>query len=351
MAILGSMKNKVASLTSSRAIAALLVVIFHFGLNVWPFESLQKFFTGGNYAVSFFFVLSGFVMVYTYEYKEIKFGSYFKKRLARIVPVYLLALVLFIILPLYSWAVLDTDLPENFSINLLLHLTFLQTFIPGHALTLNVPAWSLSIEMFFYVLFPFLLIWYRNNRISFLRMSIAVFIISQAIHLGLIAYYNGNTTSAVHDLIYYFPIWHINEFLFGMCGLYFFQRMPAILFRSTTLPTLVVVLLITYVPRSISLHNGLLAPFFLLIILSMLRKERRLMKWAPLVFLGEVSYGIYILQLPIYNYIKLCNDNILHLNNAVFFWVYLGVLIVIATISYYFIETPIRRRILAYVKK
>lgn len=76
--------NRIDQLTFIRFIASLLVVIFHFGRNIPPFnyDILKSFFDRGNISVSFFFILSGFVMVVAYGNKGIISPfSFFKKRL------------------------------------------------------------------------------------------------------------------------------------------------------------------------------------------------------------------------------------------------------------------------------
>src|SRR5436190_9360336 len=90
------MKPQINALTATRAFAAIMVFIHHYGYNLFPFSLCEKLFHSGNIAVSYFFVLSGFVLYISYREKDISYLDYLKRRVARIAPVYWLALALFV---------------------------------------------------------------------------------------------------------------------------------------------------------------------------------------------------------------------------------------------------------------
>lgn len=90
---------RIEQLTFTRFIAAIAIVIFHFGKESYLFNSdyVSFIFRQAHLGVSYFFILSGFVMIIAYgNKKNINFIEYIKNRLARIYPVYLLAIVLFL---------------------------------------------------------------------------------------------------------------------------------------------------------------------------------------------------------------------------------------------------------------
>lgn len=84
-------------LTFTRFLAAIAIVIFHYGGSAFPFQTpiLKSLFSNANVGVSFFFILSGFVMMIAYgaRQSEINFREYFINRFARIYPIYFLALI------------------------------------------------------------------------------------------------------------------------------------------------------------------------------------------------------------------------------------------------------------------
>jgi peptidoglycan/LPS O-acetylase OafA/YrhL len=156
----------IPQLNALRFLAAILVVVFHFGRWSQPFNtSLSGYSMTMNLAVSFFFVLSGFIMVIIY--KNLKtfswsgLWSFYKKRARRIFPLYIIALILVSV----ECFLIKNVTPQGFSLKYFFeNLFFLQSWIPKDALTLNFPGWSLSVEMFFYLLFPFLLpLFYPKN--------------------------------------------------------------------------------------------------------------------------------------------------------------------------------------------
>jgi peptidoglycan/LPS O-acetylase OafA/YrhL len=65
----------------------------------------------------------------------------------------------------------------------------------------------------------------------------------------------------------------------------------------------------------------------------------------PLVHLGEISYGIYILQLPIYMLVAALNTRYIHMTPPFLFISALAVLIVAAALSYRYVEHPLREMI------
>lgn len=210
MLLIKNKKNimRLESLTFFRFIAAIIVVSFHFGketsLPLW----LGTTVVSGAQMVTFFFVLSGFVMMVAYDQRESgSVTDYYVSRFARIVPVYLLALSSFLFV--YS------D-PSGW----FLSLTMMQAWVSPYPLLPNVPGWSLSVEVFFYLLFPWLLLLLQRHRVSgwlMLLAALLVYVLTQAVLSRLIQtdIYQGGP-SFIHDLIFFFPLSHLCSFLLGM---------------------------------------------------------------------------------------------------------------------------------------
>ena len=148
------------ALTGIRFFAASLVFAAH--ITYLPgMAQLPSFLNIGGFGVAVFFVLSGFILTYNYARlfsSGVSFGNYaifIWDRLAKICPLYLLTLLLAIPIELvghhrvWSWGAL------------VMQLTFLQCILPLDHLRstdhFNVPGWSISCEMFFYLLAPFLI--------------------------------------------------------------------------------------------------------------------------------------------------------------------------------------------------
>jgi len=174
-------------ITFTRFIAALTVVFFHYGQNIFPanISFLFENITAGPIAVGYFYVLSGFIMAIAYYQADpnkqipISKKKYWVARFARIYPVYLLALLIIVAAKYKTLADDWATLP--------LHLFLLQSWIPGYPITLNTPGWSLSVEAFFYLCFPFLLFWiYKYKAKSLVIFSIIFWIATQFVLLNLL---------------------------------------------------------------------------------------------------------------------------------------------------------------------
>ncbi|RYE25714.1 MAG: acyltransferase [Sphingobacteriales bacterium] len=337
------MKHRIEALTTTRAIAALLVVVFHYGCTIYPFNLQEHFFRQGNLAVGYFFVLSGFVMYLSYVAKEVSFGEFIKRRLARIWPLYVTALLLAIAYPLYQHFFHSALLWDNYGRSILLNLSLLQAYIPGYALSVNSPGWSLSVEMFFYLLFPVFLNIARKKPKRFVWLAVTIYIISQIAHLWMTSTLTPQPNTLLHEFIFYHPLFHLNQFLLGICGAMYLRHCKVKYAGFVSLASVAAVILcMNYMPGVISMHNGLIDPLYLVLIISIASLKRTPLAFAPLVFLGEISYGIYILQAPLHFYFIRWNMKYGYLSETTSFFCYLLLLTAAATICYYLIERPLR---------
>jgi peptidoglycan/LPS O-acetylase OafA/YrhL len=359
--------KRIESLTVIRFIAALIVVVFHYGENTEIVKHASPFIVSGPQMVSLFFVLSGFVMIVAhYDKSNETFTSYYMKRIARIVPVYVLALI-----PIYFFSQAKNKIPA-----LLLSLTFVQSWFPPYPLALNSPAWSLSVEAFFYLTFPLALLGIRKGGISWksmMALSFLLYCFTQAILSNLLGaeFYRG-FPSPSHDLIHYFPLAHYCSFLLGISGGLLYLKRPDWFNRDGFLPfaMLISTAVLTYFalqkPNIISRIAGFPPAYessfysflFLLLILSLAHSRNivtKIMSTSFFVLLGESSYSLYILQKPVhYIYAKYISGHLAIGDPDVDFYVFIFLLVCAAIASYYSIEKPGKRLILGiydYAKK
>ena len=339
---------RIEQLTFPRFVAAISIFVYHYGKNIFPFnlEYSGFLFKQANVGVSFFFILSGFVMIIAYHnYKKIGFLEFVKRRFARIYPVYLLAIVLYFIY------LLARRMPLDYT-GLILNLTMIQSWFPGYALSFNTPGWSLAVEFFFYATFPFLFNYlYKNSTLKKLTIPIIlIFVISQVVHHWLmVSPFNSGYPSKSYDFIFYFPLMHWSEFLIGnLAGLFFIQHRINRNFDWHIISLVLLYAIILRFDTIISYHNGMMAFIFVPLILLIAYNNgliTRTMTLSIPVFLGEISYSIYILQKPIYRWIKAIMLYFDMDNPTMIFYTALIVLIAASALSYHFLETPIRDRI------
>lgn len=339
---------RIEQLTFTRFIAALSIVVFHYGQNVFPFNlNIGSFlFKQAYVGVSYFFILSGFVMIIAYGNKnKIAYGDYIKRRFARIYPVYFLAIVILFIYLLAFKQPIDYK-------GLFLNFTMTQSWFPGYALSFNTPGWSLAVEMFFYISFPLLFnLFYKKYSLNKLILPILlVFIVSQlALHsLTSQSFYQGYPSKS-HDFIFYFPLMHFSEFLIGnLAGLFFIKGIKKRNYDLLIIGLIIILYFWLKFNSTFNFHNGMLAFVFVPLIVLISSNNgilTNVSKGKIFVFLGEISYGIYILQKPIYAWV---NDIMYYFNignPTRNFYAALFTLIIFSAVSYKLIEGPLRRKI------
>lgn len=157
------MRKQLDALTGVRALAAAWVVLLHIAL-LTPVllpevPVVSRFIGGGNLGVDIFFMLSGFIIAYTYLDKlkkpapgEVK--RFLWLRVARIYPVhFVMLMVVLAMLIVTTMLGMPPDDDRRFSVlSFVMNLFMLQAVPP--ALAWDDPAWSISTEFFAYLAFP-----------------------------------------------------------------------------------------------------------------------------------------------------------------------------------------------------
>lgn len=346
---------KINTLTFYRFLAASIVVLFHYGRDTFLVSLAPGFLTAGPEMVSFFFVLSGFVMVVAYWDRKFSPSRYYRARLVRILPAYFLAFLAALFLETASYS------KRAVVINAL----FLQAWLPPYPLSINGPSWSLSVEMFFYLMFP-LLLWFLKSRTiratRFMLAAIGIWIFTQIILANLLnsSFYKP-FPSIPHDLIFYFPLSHFSTFLLGVAGGYFYldKRQPEVpkkwpiglgvmiagvlIFTSLNHESAIRDLL----HQSLPFGAGFFAPLFLiLILLTSIASQGSFVSGLGnkgFVLLGDASYAIYIFQRPFHQLFDAYVLPYLGLSGDPAFYFYFFCLTLFSIAVLLFVEKPIKR--------
>ena len=353
--------KRVDSFQFLRFLAALSVIFYHYGQGIWLSKTFHLFVFNGPRMFSLFYVLSGFVLTVSHIKRNIaNLRDYYVSRIARIVPVYMVALFLSALL---SGSVSITAL--------FLNLTFLQAWFPPYPLSINSPAWSLSVQAFFFFIFPFILSAIQKNNLSWQKfglIALVFYVFTQAIISNLMSadFYTG-FPSPSHDLIYYFPLPHLCSFILGMAGGYLYASRPEWYNKPGYLPLFALIgaiainFLILQYPDNLQSIAGFPLVYgasfnplpYLLLILGLAYSQSFITRAMALPFLeklGEISYSLYILQQPIET---LYREHILtHIAGLIkiipdgSFYIYVLLLILISFGSLYCIEKPGKKLIL-----
>ena len=216
-----------APLTSLRFFAALMIFVFHlYSWNFAPSPRVKALAPGMFQGVSFFFVLSGFVLTHAYLGRDVSKRDFYRARIARIVPLHIACtLLLLALLPLPFACNLNLSASAALA-TFALKLTLLDAWVPTRAalMSWNSVSWSLSVEMAFYAVFPWLLVLMARRPLATLSaaaaLSAAVF--AAGLSLPLESVDSGQIT--LLDLYGYWPLARGFEFALGMAAYLFWRR-------------------------------------------------------------------------------------------------------------------------------
>lgn len=305
---------EIRSLTGLRAVAALGVYFHHFGNPPGFPNRLSNLQNNGGFGVSFFFVLSGFVLTLTYAKSDLNLRTYFVKRISRIFPIYWFGLSL-----AFVFVSLDSlDFGKVFLVHFLgLQSWFLDSDLGFH---FNGPGWSISVEMFFYLLFPLLLTTLIKGNTFFQRwqsilvLAMIVSIIPFFVHLYFLGPLQGIQNAYIWPPL--LPVHYLGLFILGMCGCQFtffssyLDKRPSLRGLMCDVSILVFLLILVFVNFK-DPENPLLAiaaQFWILGLPSVCvlvvltgaptSLSSRLLSWRPVWFAGKCSMVFYLIHVP-----------------------------------------------------
>ncbi|MCU1595554.1 MAG: acyltransferase 3 [Frankiales bacterium] len=280
----GARARDLPRLTSLRAFAALAVFGFHLEQDhVWSTGGL---FAAGFSGVAFFFVLSGFVLTWTWR-PGTGTGRFYQRRFARVWPSHAVMLIASIAAPVVATQ-------HRGVISGLLNLLLLQSWStdPATAFGYNGVSWSLSCEAFFYACFP--LIVSALARLTPGQRWLATAVISGTTGLLLIA---GGTH---RGLLEHAPPVRLGEFVLG-CTLALSvrdgwrPRVPMLV--AAPLAILVPALVAQAQPTLVTAATEVTTAVLLLAAATADLDQRA--GWLcsrPLVYAGQVSFAFYLVH-------------------------------------------------------
>lgn len=350
-------------LTSLRFFAALEVLLMHISephSRGW----LSPLLSAGTEAVIFFFALSGFIMAYVYSGRTegagfaTPPGRFWQARLARLLPAHVLGLIT--VLPIFIYATfVSRQVPEtNFWVGLVLAPFFLQAWYPPTFTAWNTPAWSLTMEWMFYLLFPWLhTASGRIGRWSFLALAWLLMLAASLICQANIEKLNPNVPNDWVWLGGSFPPYYLPVFLLGMATgrIFLFGRQLSTaahgrIFLIASAATVALIFTRGHLPPW-AIAWPILVPLYCCIIYGGARAGNSF-RWLcspTFLLLGEASFAVYILHMPITWWGQWAAVQLGLLPPFPYDMLYLVALTVaLSILSYRYFETPWRRRILGW---
>ncbi|MCM8729492.1 acyltransferase family protein [Hephaestia sp. GCM10023244] len=305
-----SARPELRALTSVRGLAAWMVVLYHIRLSIAGLpQAWVDVFAKGYLAVDFFFLLSGFVIWLTYGARLREGGTgvvaFWQRRIARIYPLHLLMLISAMLLALALAATGRHDPVEFPFAALPLHLLLVQDWGVTEALAWNDPAWSISAEFAAYLLFPLLaraIDWRRVSTFALIA-AIAAFL---AILGGVMA--RAGAPGLGWEISTFGLLRCLTEFSAGtaLCALWLrWAERPLI----PAIGSAIVAMLLLGGWAMGSLSELFAVPMGMAALLLLLAltagRARNPLEWAPLHYLGEISYATYLSHFLLFVVFKL----------------------------------------------
>ncbi len=305
------------------------------------FGSISSLLHDGQLGVNVFFVISGFLITYLLLQEEEQNGhfsvmNFYKRRALRIFPAYYFLLLIFVLLDFLDFIWLsDPSYLTSFTFNK--YFNYKRDWLTGHL-------WTLSVEIHFYILWPFILRKFKTQR---KQIAWSLFLIVPLVRL----------------LLFFYPVDWILEYsfftrmdaivtgclcafykdkltsLFGAHGKYVFYVAVLSLFLLSYLDSLLSVYNFGLLYQFIGTTSGTIANIMIgLILMFSIANETsvwyKFLTWRWVQFLGTLSFSIYLWQQL---FISKAGYwiNVFPLNILLIF--------LAAMLSYYFVEKPFLR--------
>lgn len=366
------MKSSLPVLTSLRFFAAAAIVIQH---------GVQYFKVGGYLsthfvliqAVTFFFVLSGFILTYNYPKLEDlnQTGYFIWSRIARIFPAHL-AISIPLVLVFYY-----LHMPISLS-QVVANLSLTQAWHPTAAyyFSLNAVSWSLSVELFFYLMFPLLIfelnkVWWRPLIIS---IALIVTAISICVHTDAPVYNGQSNIPTISSWIYIWPPTRLLEFVLGMYTAKLWIKYNHLLSHKIAC-TLLELLSIGFVAWGLGgfhrvlnsytygyvfsspLHmwfaissSTLFFCFFIFIFAKGQGLVSHLLRHRVFILLGEISFSLYLIHQPIARFFEMFGPYLFKISLPIQYMLYWVVVITASYLLWSIIEMPCQKALKNFYK-
>ena len=324
-----------------RGISVILVVLFHCNI---------PYFGSGFYGVDIFFVISGYlitkIILKEINANDFSFSNFYERRLRRIIPALYAILLL---LCIYSFTIqapyFAKDLSQSIFFTSIFFQNFLNIYEAAQYFSLDYDykslghTWSLSIEEQFYLIFPFFLLILFKKNLSKYFFTITIFLI----FIFLIAYFYLSLN--IPNINFYLTFTRFWEILFGVLICSFNKKNKI---NSTNISDIGLFLMFSIlIMEQIIGHEDIFRVFLVLSIYLIIKYKNektisyKILTNKLLVFIGLISYSLYLWHVPIFSIFRSHFDYNLDYYEK-FFLILLT--LIISILSYKFIEKPFRNK-------
>jgi peptidoglycan/LPS O-acetylase OafA/YrhL len=282
-----------------RGLAIALVILRHYYQHAYEYglPRWADVFSFGGVGVHLFLLLSGLCIGYRYvgpKAKAFQFGDFWKRRLQRLLPAYYVVMLFCLFFQFHGTS-------TAFLTQLLTHALMIHNLNPQTVLALNMPFWSLALEAQLYLLFPLFL--RMQQRWGGLAM-LCIVLLAQLFYRSLFIGMNSREVGSWAFVLPWGVLGRMFEFALGMMVAVRLQEGKLPSPRTTKLLYVAMPLLLGTAYFSGS-RLDILHPltdlcwslsFLCLLLLATVNKSlvQRFFAWKPLVFLGQMSYSVYL---------------------------------------------------------
>lgn len=334
--------SRFTQLDAMRFFFALVVVLVHT-------IGFKATLVHGAFAVDFFFVLSGFVLSHALINRPMSPLAFAWARIARLYPLHLVTLIWVVVLV----GGVRRDVPEYSPAALALHIGLLQGLAVLEVQSWNFPSWSISVEFLVNVLILYPIVAMRSV------IAAAVIVLSSmvAIVLAWGPVFDQFNLQKVYGTVL------SGGLLRGVVGIligYLLYEAHLLIrprldtARYVVAATIVEVVVLSLLAFCLWTDDGrwelLPLPLSAVMVLQMATVPGRVseaLQSAPFPALGNMSYAIYLIHVPLF--LTFLGAGLLPMPDTQFsllWFVYCGLLLVLAAGSFRYVERPAQRRIM-----
>lgn len=353
-------KPALPALTGVRTLLAVNIMLFHF---TPPHMQLLYPLINNSYVfVGFFFLLSGYVLAYNYADRSTRLNKrqFWKARFARLYPIYAFSLVFSVLMVGQEWHARSHG---EFFAGMVMTPLLLQGWDPWLATFWNTVAWTLSCDLFLYLLFPYLLrLPWPEKPLRLVGLVLAIWGVGLIPHAIYLFTNPDHLPGPINRYSYgfwlrglkYSPPAYLCTFAAGIALGKLQARMrlthrqrTAVAVASLVAIALFFAFVVDHVPY-ILMHGGFLIPLFgaLVIGLSGHNFVASAFAWKPIELLGQCSYCLFLLHFNLINMIREYQvPQRLHIE-AYDPWFSYVVAIGLSVATMYWVEKPARQWIL-----
>ena len=285
-----------------RVLASLYMVMFHLH-PAFLAGPIQNFFSNGSSDTSLFFILSGFLLSHLYLHQPMEHQTQLRfvyRRLARIIPANLSGLLFLIGVHLaLGHHIRDWS-------TLIKCMLLIQAWTVGESYAMNIPAWSMSCLMFFYLIFPVLLLRIKRVNSSKLQIMLLLTWLVSAFGIHVLIRYPGTFDSAQWaQYLHNSPLPRSGEFILGMGTAVLVHKKGLFSVWILNMSTGLIFISMFFLQGYDTNNNGLFAPVIIMIILTFSAPDKFLTRIGNSIVVKAISSAsicIYLLHMTFIQY-------------------------------------------------